>query len=268
MNKQIELLMGHRTTIISSLVSLAGGFAIGYAVRATKYEKLTVDEDSGKILDANGEELSYTFDSTPEVRAKDLPPEWTPEQVHEAIELKRKEALDKKIKDQEFIDKVKREQDAIKEELRSEGTPFEEYDTVIDDGIEAYPAGKPNPADIQVAVTDPITDWDWDSEKKYRLEHPDIYVLHRDEFYDDEMSYSQTTLSYYNEDDIMVSEDDSPIPGYSKITGPLKFGKGSGDENVFHVRNTELHAEYEIINIDGSYMREVLGLDPSEELVE
>lgn len=266
LEKQLEFLFKNRTIILTSVASLATGFIAGYAVRASKYEKLTVDEDSGKIFDANGDEFEVPVIK---VSAKDLPPEWTHDQIADALENKRKEEVERKVRQQELIDSTKREQDAIKKELREEGTPFEEYDTIKDDGYEVYPTGKPNPADIKTPeLADPVTDWDWGFEKQFRLEHPDIYVLHRDEFYDDEMSYSQTTLSYYSEDDIMVSEDDSPIPGYSKITGPLLFGKGSGDENVFHVRNTELHAEYEIVNIDGSYMREVLGIDPTEELVE
>jgi hypothetical protein len=104
------------------------------------------------------------------------------------------------------------------------------------------------------------TEWNYNEELKKRSTS-EPYVLHRDEFYAAEMDYSQITLTYYAGDNIMVDEDDAPIYNYDTIVGPLLFGHGSDDPNVFHVRNDARKAEYEILHDQGYYSREVLGLD-------
>ena len=103
-------------------------------------------------------------------------------------------------------------------------------------------------------------DWDYEVEKKKRgSDHP--YVIHRDEYFGQEKDYGQSTLTYYAGDEILVDEEEIPIYQPDKITGPLEFGKGSGDPNVVHVRNDHLEAEYEIIRDSGFYSVEVLGHD-------
>lgn len=102
--------------------------------------------------------------------------------------------------------------------------------------------------------------WDFTEEVKSRT--PDRpYIVHKDEFYSDEMNFTQTTLTYYAGDDIMCDQDDSPIYNYETVTGPLRFGHGSGDRNIVYVRNERRKAEYEIIFDPGMYSVEVLGLE-------
>lgn len=104
------------------------------------------------------------------------------------------------------------------------------------------------------------SEWNYEEELKARSsEEP--YVIHRDEFYGDEMEFTQSTLTYYSGDDIMVDEDDSPVYNYAIVVGELKFGHGSEDPNVFHVRNEKRRGEYEILYDPGLYSKEVLGLD-------
>jgi hypothetical protein len=103
-------------------------------------------------------------------------------------------------------------------------------------------------------------EWDYDEEVKNRSSDQP-YVLHKDEFYENELDYSQSSLTYYAGDDILVDEDDKPIYNHTSIVGPMRFGHGSGDPNVFHIRNDKMHAEYEIIRDPGMYSREVLGLE-------
>lgn len=103
-------------------------------------------------------------------------------------------------------------------------------------------------------------DWDLEEELKGRgTDQP--YILHKDEFYAEESGLSQFTLSYYEGDDIMADEDDKPVYNYIHTTGPLKFGHGSGDPNVFYVRNAKFKAEYEILKVEGLFSVEVLGLE-------
>lgn len=105
----------------------------------------------------------------------------------------------------------------------------------------------------------------WDQEKedqKRTTEAP--YVLQREEFYEEQQGYHQSTLTYYAGDEILVDEEDKPIYNYIQIIGPILFGHGSGDPKVFYVRNDKLRAEYEIIHDQGLYSVEVLGLEIEE----
>jgi hypothetical protein len=103
-------------------------------------------------------------------------------------------------------------------------------------------------------------DWNYEIEVATRTTTAP-YVLHKDEFYAEEMEYAQSTLTYYAGDDIMVDEEDAPVYNYAAVVGPLLFGHGSQDPNVFHVRNDQRRAEYEVIYDSGEYATEVLGLD-------
>lgn len=102
--------------------------------------------------------------------------------------------------------------------------------------------------------------WDYEAEVTKRTK-TEPYILHKDEFFDDEEGYIQLTLTYYEGDDILVDEEEAPIYNHASVVGPLKFGHGSGDPNVFYVRNDKRRCEYEILRHEGLYSREVLGLD-------
>lgn len=103
-------------------------------------------------------------------------------------------------------------------------------------------------------------DWDHDEETKNRSEE-NPYILHKDEFYDDEKDYTQLTLTYYAGDNMMVDDQDQLIFNHETVTGPMRFGHGSGDTKVFYVRNDKLKAEYEIVRHEGTYSEEILGHD-------
>jgi hypothetical protein len=106
--------------------------------------------------------------------------------------------------------------------------------------------------------------WDYDDEVPLR-EGQDIYVIHRDEFWGEEMNYDQSSLTYYAGDDILVDQEDQPIYGYANVTGPLLFGHGSGDRDVVYIRNNKQSAEYEVQRFDSSYTLEVLGVTAEED---
>lgn len=106
--------------------------------------------------------------------------------------------------------------------------------------------------------------WDYDEELKHRTKDAP-YVVHKDEFWAEESGYDQTTLTYFKGDNILVDDKDVPIYNFEQVIGPLKFGHGSGDPNVFHIRNDKHEAEYEILLDRGSYAVEILGLDATQE---
>jgi hypothetical protein len=120
------------------------------------------------------------------------------------------------------------------------------------------------PTDEELVVTHNIfgNDDEFDLEEEIKKRTPGMpYVLHRDEFYADEEDFSQSTLTYYSGDDILVDENDVPVYNHNRVIGDLRFGHGSNDPNVFYVRNHNLRAEYEVVLADGHYAKEVLGLD-------
>lgn len=104
-------------------------------------------------------------------------------------------------------------------------------------------------------------EWDYQLELQKRSGQAP-YVIHKDEFFADELEYAQSTLTYYAGDDILVDEENAPIYNHETVVGPMMFGHGSaGDPNVFYVRNDKRKAEYEILHDPGLFSVEVLGLE-------
>ena len=110
---------------------------------------------------------------------------------------------------------------------------------------------------------------DWDQEEEEKLRTRDKpYIITKSEFWNEERrdeGYSQTTLTYYSGDDIMADQEEKPIYNHDSVVGPLMFGHGSDDANVFYVRNDKLKAEYEILRDSGMFAVEVMGLQNEPE---
>jgi hypothetical protein len=105
------------------------------------------------------------------------------------------------------------------------------------------------------------TDEDWDYELEIQNRVSSIpYVIHRDEFFGDEMGWdSQSTLTWYEGDQVLVDERDMPLSNPPSFIGNPTFGHGSGDPNVVYVRNEKFQAEYEVLRDPGSYEMDILG---------
>lgn len=138
---------------------------------------------------------------------------------------------------------------------------------------------RPNPKDIVVVpppddeetpeviniFNNKDDDWNYEIEQSTRTkERP--YTIHADEYFGEEMGFGQSTLTYYEGDEILCDENDVPMYKYPDIVGELKFGHGSGDPNVVYVRNEKLHAEWEILRDKGKYEIEVLGHQVEREM--
>jgi len=110
-------------------------------------------------------------------------------------------------------------------------------------------------------------DSEWDYESELAERDPDKpYIIHRDEFFGEEMDCTQTTITYYAGDNILCDERDTPIYNPEQVVGQLMFGHGSNDPNVVYVRNERLQAEYEILLDHGHYQVEILGQSIDEKL--
>jgi hypothetical protein len=139
----------------------------------------------------------------------------------------------------------------------SHGRPYNNVLNTPQDPAEIVVENQPN--FINIFKSESVSmDWDYELEKENRtMDKP--YILHQDEYFSKETEYSQSTLTYYSGDDILVDEQEVPIYNYKAVVGELNFGHGSDDPNVVYVRNDKLSGEYEVIKDSGLYEIEVLG---------
>jgi hypothetical protein len=110
-------------------------------------------------------------------------------------------------------------------------------------------------------------DWDYEAEVASRV--PDRpYIIHQDEF--SERDYTGVTLTYYENDGILIDEDKKPIDNKERLVGKdalNRFGHGADNPNIVYVRNEVLSIDIEIVKSEGSYTEEVHGFkheDPSK----
>lgn len=92
------------------------------------------------------------------------------------------------------------------------------------------------------------------------------YILEHDVFYDNDLNHPQSTLTYFEEDDVLIDEKDRPIPNKDSAIGAgnLRFGVGTDQANVVLIHNPTLGVDYEVTRDKGSYAREILNYEPVE----
>lgn len=104
-------------------------------------------------------------------------------------------------------------------------------------------------------------EFDYEAEVALRTaEKP--YIITHDEYYMGEKDYEQTSLTYFDGDDVLVDDRDSPVPDPDDSVGDdnlTSFGLGSKDNNIVYVRNDRLELDFEILRSNGKYAQEVLG---------
>jgi hypothetical protein len=120
---------------------------------------------------------------------------------------------------------------------------------------------------VNVFLQDQADD-SWDLEEELKSRSPDEpYVISFDEFMENEDEFSQTTWTYYAGDDVLANEKDQEVTYPDPVVGEQnlrRFGHGSGDPRVVHVRNERLSSDFEILLSDGKYAHEVAGLQHSD----
>jgi hypothetical protein len=153
-------------------------------------------------------------------------------------------------------------------ELPDPNVPEPEPEVDSDDGEvnEQDPEASEADAPVMKSVFS-SADGNWDMEAELAARSNTApYVIHEDEFLNDEMGYTQSTLTYYTVDNIMADEADVPIYPFDQVVGELKFGHGTNSAGSFYVRNDRLNAEYEILRIENSYEAEILGIRAEAEI--
>lgn len=120
--------------------------------------------------------------------------------------------------------------------------------------------------DDDVEVYEPDPEWDWTEELAARNTSKP-YVIHLEEFLQNEHDFTQLSISYYEGDMVLTDESDFPFMAIEEIVGSenlKRFGDGSGDKHTVFVRNEQLGIDYEITRSEGSFQNEVAGFTPDE----
>lgn len=109
--------------------------------------------------------------------------------------------------------------------------------------------------------TEPVNEWDYATEVKQRVAHLP-YIIHVDEFQQNEGDYEQITYTYYESDQVLADVSDVAVDNLEQLVGfaNIKFGHGSQDPNIVYVRNDRLHLDIEITKDEGSYGEQVHGI--------
>lgn len=139
--------------------------------------------------------------------------------------------------------------------------PDEEY-------VELTEAYAPPEKMVEIMHNDdaPDIEFDFDAEVANR-ESGNPYVITRDEFYNAESGFDQSTLTFYSGDSILSDDDDEHIPMIDELLGEdniVQFGYGSGDPDTVFIRNPKLEMEFEVLLNQGKYAHIVLGLEHSD----
>lgn len=93
-------------------------------------------------------------------------------------------------------------------------------------------------------------------------EHGHPHLITRDEYLSNETNYTQITLTYFEEDDVLVDSDDMIIAEVDDVIGLgqlSRFGMLSGDNSIIYVRNVREEVELEVVLNKGNYAKDVLG---------
>lgn len=97
-----------------------------------------------------------------------------------------------------------------------------------------------------------------------------IQLIRRREFFNGPLddTYHQTSVTYYADEDILYDDLSQKQLDVQAAVGNIRgswFGNEAEDENVCYVRNTKLKIEWEVIRSQGSFKKDVLGLDDEDE---
>ena len=93
-----------------------------------------------------------------------------------------------------------------------------------------------------------------------------IYIISRAAFLSNETDYDQSSITYFEGDDIFADNHDQIIDNIDLLIGEEtpQFGKHSNDNNLVYIRNENFETEFEVTRSKGSYTSEVLGYNPED----
>ena len=100
----------------------------------------------------------------------------------------------------------------------------------------------------------------WDYAKEVKSRDPEVpYIIHIDEFTQNEPDNEQITYTYYEIDDVLADPRDTKVDDMDAVIGLGNLGRwghGSNDENIVYIRNERLSLDFEVVRDRGSYAEE------------
>lgn len=118
----------------------------------------------------------------------------------------------------------------------------------------------------------PLNPDEWDPEVERDNRRNGVpYVVSQIEYDTNEDDNEQVILTWYEEDQTLVDEDENPIDDVEAVVGLdnlKRFGHGSGDSKVVYIRNEMRGMDYEVLHSSASYAEKVLGIGPDSDHLE
>ena len=208
-------------------VGIAVGFAIGY-----RWNRAKIRAEAFKESEKEVEQIRELY-----------------RQSAESIKIaKEKPSLDEVVEERGYAVEITHPDRIVLEEPRPTRPPV--------------PVTPPRPLTREELTKSKNDDWNYPEELASRSrDRP--YVIHQDEYAEQEPEYKQAVLTWYSVDGVLTDEDEAPMEDVDETVGLDnldKFGHGADDVRVVFVRNEHLKMEYEICLVINSYAEEVQGL--------
>ena len=212
---------------------LLAGAAAGYFLAEHRLRKEYAD-----LADEEIELMREHFGRTREPKEEFNHPE---QDIHEAQLRETKIVTVDKASD--LVDKSDYETTVYNRYFQENDEPTEGEKDKVDDEVEEGPPVKPNP---NVMLDDfKLSDHD---KRARKANMP--YVIHSEEYSNEETGYSQSTITYFPDDDILLDENDDILEEIEMYVGThnlTRFGERSGDPNIVYIRNPRFEHEYEVV---------------------
>lgn len=92
------------------------------------------------------------------------------------------------------------------------------------------------------------------------------YIISADEYMMEKEEYDKLTLAYFQGDDVLCDDQDTPLDEAKDVVGSealSNFGLYSKDENIVYVRNDRLMSDFEIMKDERKFSVVILGSEES-----
>ena len=189
-----------------------------------------------------------------------------------ALETQRIDQFHRMMRKEPPFDNIRTAAAAYEERLREldahlDGTEYEEVVEELGYAEESIP----EPEDVSAAdALDPAETAVDEMVQLLRVSPRDEglpYIVTTQEFFDEHEDYDTHSVTYYEDDRMLVDDRGTIISDIEGNLGPdynLAFGLGSGEPHVVYIRNEQRTNDYEVLLEPGSYTENVLGVVPDE----
>lgn len=227
------------------IIGLAGGFVAGaaagagvvYALLNKKYAQIM-----NESLDVISEEMSKDYARF----YADWQPKPSEEEVQARIEEDRLETASK------LVNAAKAQQQEILEEMDYNGASEEPEDPIVNNVFEE--AEKSELQALIEELSEPSNS------------HP--YLITADEYMEPYENYGKLSITWFEEDDILIDESDESIIDSTELIGSdvlRAFGHNPRDKDTIHVRNDKFEGDFEVTRDRRSYAEVIAGVREPEE---